>query len=123
MLNDLNKQQDFVVHLINNLSTYCEAVKARVQLEPGLIHFDRTKIFPVSKKHSHHDEIRERLIFLKYYATQSDFEIGKAELKIIYDLLSKSPIMSDIIEFFSWLKEAYEEERKLERKPSKLILK
>lgn len=56
----------------------------------------------MSSKYSHHDEINERLSFLQEFAVNSDFRISKVQLKVIYDLLSKSPIKSDYTEFYSW---------------------
>ena len=32
----------------------------------------------------------------------SDFKISKAQLKVIYDLLTQSPIQSDFNEFLTW---------------------
>ena len=67
---------------------------------------NRKKIFLTNQKFSHHDEIDERLLFLKYVAGFSyDFKITKQELNIIYDLLVKeSPIPSDNEEFLIWCK-------------------
>ena len=60
----------------------------------------------MGQKFSHHEEIEERLLFLKYVAGFSyDFKITKQELNIIYDLLVKgSPIPSDNEEFLIWCK-------------------
>jgi hypothetical protein len=38
----------------------------------------------------------------------SSFVISKVQLKVIYDLLSKSPIKSDLTEFLIWCKQACE---------------
>ena len=46
--------------------------------------------------------MNERLSFLKEFAINSDFKISKAQLKVIYDLLTQSPIKSDFNEFFTW---------------------
>ena len=64
----------------------------------------------VSPKHSHHEEIDERLQFLKYIASISDFKISKHELNVIYDLLAiKSKIPSDQEEFLTWCKSSCEQ--------------
>jgi len=46
--------------------------------------------------------VNERLSFLQEFAMNSDFKISKAQLKVIYDLLTKSPIQSDFNEFLTW---------------------
>ena len=50
--------------------------------------------------------MNERLSFLKEFAINSDFKISKAQLKVIYDLLTQSPIKSDFNEFFTWCNKA-----------------
>ena len=70
---------------------------------------DRNKLYFYPKKSaSHADEISERLQFLNYYASVSNFIISKVQLKVIYDLLSQSPIKSDLVEFLTWCKQACE---------------
>lgn len=73
ILNDLQKNDDLVGHLLNNLAAYCDKVKQAVNENPALGQEDRQKLFLVSSKHSHHDEINDRLSFLKYYASMCDF--------------------------------------------------
>ena len=68
-------------------------------------------MFPVSKKHSHSDEIQGRLLFLEYYATESSFMIKKDELRAIFDLLTKTGVKSDMTTYFNWCKEAYEDQK------------
>ena len=41
---------------------------------------------------------------MKEFAANSEFTISKAQLKVIYDLLSKSPVVSDLEEFLKWCK-------------------
>ena len=108
MLNDLNNSQKLVNHLLNNLSDYCAAANAKIKKEPELLQDDCTKMKLVSRKHSHTEEISERLAFLQYYAAESDFQNTKVELMVIYDLLSKSAIKSDLTEFLNWCKKACE---------------
>jgi hypothetical protein len=75
---------------------------------------DRKKVFVVSKQRSHAEEIEERLSFLKYFATQSDFEFKKVQLRVIYDSLSQSPIRQDQAEFLTWCKQCCQEQRVLD---------
>ena len=50
----------------------------------------RKKMFLINHKYSHHDEIDERLQFIKYVANFSyDLKITKEHLGRIYDLLVK----------------------------------
>ena len=65
---------------------------------------ERAKMFIVDAKYSHQTEVDTRLSFLKEFASSSGFQISKAELKVIYDLLKESPIKSDLQEFYSWCK-------------------
>ena len=59
-------------------------------------------MFFLSAKYSHQQEINERLSFLHEFAMNSDFKISKAELKVIYGLLTESPVKSDYTEFLTW---------------------
>ncbi len=59
-------------------------------------------MFLLDPKYSHQDEINERLSFLQEFAVNSDFKISKAQLKVIYDLLTQSPVKSDFTEFLTW---------------------
>jgi hypothetical protein len=72
---------------------------------------DRKKLFLISVKTSHYDEIEERLQFLKFLASASQiFQISKDELGVIYDLLvTKSLVPSDQDEFLTWCKSSCEQ--------------
>ena len=50
--------------MLNNLSAYCAAAKAKIEAEPELLQEDRSKLKLVNRKHSHDAEISERLAFL-----------------------------------------------------------
>ena len=90
-----------------NLTAYCQAAAQRIAAEPALgQERDRTKMFLLNPKHSHQDEIAERLTFLQEFAVNSDFKISKAQLKVIYDLLTESPIQSDFSELLTWCSNA-----------------
>ena len=91
-------------NLLENLSAYFAASKVRIQQEPELLQLERSKMFLVNKKHSHKEEIAERLSFLQLFATHSDFQISKVELKAIYSILSQSAVNSDLQGFFEWCK-------------------
>ncbi len=102
VLNSL-KEKGFVEALMTNTENYCRAVAAKVASDESLLkQKDRSKMFLLDPKHSHQDEINERLSFLQEFAVNSDFKISKAQLKVIYDLLNKSPIKSDFTEFLTW---------------------
>ena len=73
MLSDLNTKHNIVTNLLNNLSAYCAVAQAKIAKEPALLQDDRSKMKLASAKHSHKDEIAERLAFLQFYAAQSDF--------------------------------------------------
>lgn len=76
---------------------------AKVASDPSVLREqDRTKLFLVSAKYSHQDELNERLSFLQEFAVNSDFKISKVQLKVIYDLLTSSPVKSDYTEFLTW---------------------
>lgn len=71
---------------------------------------DSKKVFTVSKIYSHHDEIQERLQFLKYYASVCDYQFRKVQLRVIYDSLAvESPLHSDQTQFLNWCKQACQE--------------
>ena len=56
----------------------------------------RKKLNLVSPKYSHHDEIDERLSFIKYLALVSKHQVSKADLEALYDrLVISSPVPSD----------------------------
>jgi len=81
-------ENNLVNILIDNLSHYTTLAKQKATEanKSG----DRKKLNLVNSKYSHHDEVDERLQFLKYIATIAiDYQISKEELGRIYDLLSK----------------------------------
>jgi len=88
VLNDLHTKEHFIEALIGNLKAYCEATAQKMGQDASLLNKDRTKMFPLNPKHSHHDEVNERLSFLQEFAVNSDFKISKAQLQVIYDLLT-----------------------------------
>lgn len=89
VLNQLCQQQGFVEALLGNLRRYCEAVQQKVAQDASILdEKDRTKLFVLSPKNSHQAEINERLSFLQEFAVNSDFKISKAQLQVIYDLLT-----------------------------------
>lgn len=91
--------------LLANLTAYCKLVESKVAADAKLGTADRTKLyFYPNKSAAHSEEISERLQFLNYYASVSNFVISKVQLKVIYDLLSHSPVKSDLTEFLIWCK-------------------
>ena len=96
--------------LLSNFENYC--CLATAKLASG--EFDvaqRKKLFLLNPKYSHHDEIDERLQFLKYLAQVStDYQVSKAELDILYTLLvTDSRVPSDQDEFLTWCKTSCEQ--------------
>jgi hypothetical protein len=71
---------------------------------------DRKKLFVNESQYSHHEEIDERLTFIKYVASMaSDYCLSKKELGVIYDLLvTRSTVESDQLEFLTWCKSSCE---------------
>lgn len=84
MIETLIKENQLITTVLNNLKHYCELVNDKIVIIPSE---SRKKLFLVNTKYSHHDEIDERLQFIKYVAQISDFTISKVELGVIYDLL------------------------------------
>lgn len=72
---------------------------------------NRKKLHIVTSKYSHHEEVDERLQFLKYIATISaDYQVSKSELDTLYRLLAeRSPVPSDQEEFLVWCKSSCEQ--------------
>ena len=89
-----------------NLSGYLDALKAKITAQPELARTEPAKLTAVNSKYSHETEINTRLDFLKEFAANSKFEISKAQLKVIYDLLKDSPVSSDVATFFNWCKKS-----------------
>jgi hypothetical protein len=63
--------------LLSNLEAYCNLVISKVDANTSKT--DRSKLYFYKKKSaSHAEEISERLQFLNYYASVSNFIISKA---------------------------------------------
>lgn len=107
VIESLIKDNQLIVAILDNLKHYCHQVNEKVVTIPTE---PRKKLFLVNTKYSHFDEIDERLQFIKYLATISDFTISKVELGVIYDLLVlHSKIPSDQEEFLNWCKSSCEQ--------------
>ena len=70
---------------------------------------DRRKMFFIEecRTFSHHEEVGERLSFIRCMAqlsSHSHSKVSKVQLGVIYDLLSNSAIKSDLNEFYLWCK-------------------
>lgn len=78
ILNNLNTEKHLVDTLMHNLTAYCKLVQTKVLSDPNLAKTDRTKLYFYQRKSaSHAEEISERLAFLNYYASVSNFVIAK----------------------------------------------
>lgn len=96
--------------MISNLQHYCQEANQKVEASSAPLVEARKKLFLVNAKHSHHEEIDERLQFIKYLASITDFKISKVELGTIYEmLLTKSLVASDQEEFLLWCKSCCEQ--------------
>ena len=62
----------------------------------------------ISDIYNHHEELDQRLKFVQMVAANSSFELTKVHLKLIFDILTDSPIKSDMDEFLKWCKGACE---------------
>ena len=93
-----------MARLLNNLGDYFTTAKSVIESEKLQIPDNRSKMFFVNKKYSHHEEVSERLGFLEFYAAETNLKIRSEELKLIYGLFSQSLIPSDIVMFYAWIK-------------------
>lgn len=109
VLNTLLQGSDLVGFLLLDLSNYClsaaEYLGELSKASPEAT-LDRKKVNVKESVYSHHEEVEERLEFLKFIAKMTnDFCITKKELGVIYDLLvAKSCMSSDSQEFLTWCK-------------------
>jgi hypothetical protein len=89
--------------ILQDLVDYCKMARAAKVAADA----DPQQTF-ISKDHgSHHSEVKGRLHFLQFYASESDYQFMKTQLRVIYDSLSKeSPVASDQAEFLTWCKQA-----------------
>lgn len=97
--------------LLDNLTDYCQQVNRKLASAGTTVDTsDRKKLYLVNPKYSHHEEVNERLQFIQYLAQVSiDYQISKAELNILYQLLvTDSNIPSDQEEFLTWCKNSCE---------------
>lgn len=87
-----------VGRVLEDFGTYCQATASflQEQASSGSV-WDRKKLHVRGSPYSHHDEVSERLGFLKFLASLAvDYCISKRELGVIYDLLvTKSRMSSD----------------------------
>jgi hypothetical protein len=88
--------------VLEDLATYCEAVSQQLAERNGRqasVSSPQCRHKPLVRggPYSHHEEIDERLQFIKFIAqVSSDYCISKKELGVIYDLLvTKSCVQSD----------------------------
>lgn len=97
-MNTLLTENDLVGRLLGDLGTYCQAAVSHLleNASSGTV-WDRKKLHVRGSPYSHHDEVAERLGFLKFVASlASDYCISKRELGVIYDLLvTKSRVSTD----------------------------
>ena len=95
--------------LIDNLAFHSKAAN---EFLSGIdkVPSDRKKLFVNESQYSHHEDLNERLKFIKYVASMAfDYCLSKKELGVIYDLLvTRSKVESDQLEFLTWCKSSCE---------------
>lgn len=106
----LTGDDNLIRDFLENLARYSEAANQAAKTAKAKGEVDRKKLFVNGSMNSHHEEVAERLQFLKFIAQVSnDYCITKKELGVIYDLLvTKSCIESDQQEFLNWCKSSCE---------------
>jgi adenylyl- and sulfurtransferase ThiI len=84
-LKSLVTENQLIQVLLANLRDY--TVQAHSKLNSVAYNESRKKLFIVNTKYSHHEEIDERLQFIKYLASVSpDYQVSKSDLDIVYEL-------------------------------------
>jgi hypothetical protein len=103
-INSLLQEHKLIDIVMANFVDYAERARNHMSGE------NRKKLYLAGSKYSHHEEVDERLTFLRYIASVSDFKISKHELGVIYSLLvTQSKIPSDYEEFLIWCKTSCEQ--------------
>jgi len=102
ILSSLLEEHNLMQGLLEDLARYCESVGEHLQelnldQEGASSLQDRRKLHVKGGPYSHHEEVDERLQFVKFIAgVSSEYTISKKELGVIYDLLvTKSCVASD----------------------------
>jgi hypothetical protein len=102
ILTSLHTEHGMTQILLDDLARYCESVGEHLQelnldQEGASSLQDRRKLHVKGGPFPHHEEVDERLQFVKFIAgLASDYCISKKELGVIYDLLvTKSCVASD----------------------------
>jgi len=104
VFDQIEEATNFSQSVFRNLTAYFESLAGKT-INPKV---SRKKLVVEGSKYLHCEEVEERLNFLKTFAANSSFEVTKVHLKIIYDLLSGSPVKGDLEEFLKWCKNACE---------------
>ena len=104
VFDEIEETTGFSNAILRNLAAYFESIKNQA-IEAGT---SRKQIKIAYSKYMHFEEVDERLKFLQTFAANSSFEITKVHLKSVYELLSGSPVKSDLEEFLKWCKNACE---------------
>jgi len=114
LLSDLTRYYgqaaEFLEQARNNGETVKMNTKETNAAQSDLRYADRRKLFVFGSLYAHHEEIDERLQFMKFFASVFEgYCISKKELGVIYDLLvTKSCVETDQQEFLIWCKSSCE---------------
>jgi hypothetical protein len=97
VLAQLQQDPGLVDGLLQDLTHYYGRAASYLQETQNAQPVDRRKVFVFGSLYSHHEEIDERLQFIKFFASVSEgYCISKKELGVIYDLLvTKSCVETD----------------------------
>jgi len=104
VFDELEETHSFSKAVLANLAAYYQSIRDKAVAEGK----PRKELRLASVKYSHHEELDERLQFLKMYAANSNFAFTKQHLKVVYDMLASSPVSSDLDQFLRWCKKACE---------------
>lgn len=104
MFDEIEESSGFSNSIVRNLVAYFESVQGKT-IDAKV---PRKQLKLENAKYLHCEEVDERLKFLQTFAANSSFEVAKQHLKVVYDLLSNSPVKSDLEEFLKWCKSACE---------------
>jgi hypothetical protein len=107
VIESLQNDHQLMDKLLGNLSAYFKTISVKCKENPSFLTItDRTLINIVSTRFNHQIECEERLQFVTEIVSAATFSISKVQLKVIYDLLSSSPIASDQKYFLEWCRKA-----------------
>jgi len=88
VFDEIEESSGFSNSVVRNLAAYFGSVQGQ-NIDASVA---RKQLKLANSKYLHSEEVDERLKFLQTFAANSSFEITKKHLKVVYDLLSNSPV-------------------------------